>query len=164
MFIRTSEAFESSTTWSRTGSMPSLIHQAVASVSAESAECWIPNCRYSFEYILQSGEIAIIGLIKSNLVLHTYYHCHRMAETNHEYLNREPIKFHQVFCNQQPYVLDIRLWILFWYCRGCRSSGTQPRHWPQNPGIYNKMSQHVTDAEFKFCSACFWCICCLRGN
>jgi hypothetical protein len=72
----------------------------------------------------------------------SYYHCqgYATAETNYEYLDRDPTKFHRVFCNQRPYVLGIGIWILFWYHRGCRSSGTQPHRRPQKPGICNQMS------------------------
>ena len=87
-----------------------------------------------------------------------YYHCqgYATAETNPEYLNREPTKFHWVFCNQWLYALGTGIWILFGYHRGYWSSGTQPRRQPQNPGICNEMSHHVTNAEFKFRSASIW--------
>ena len=91
-------------------------------------------------------------------VLGTYTHCQRYAtpEANREYLNREPTKLHWVFCNQQPYILGIGIWILFGYHTSRWSSGTQPCRQRQKPGICNETSHHVTSAGFKFRSASTW--------
>jgi hypothetical protein len=95
---------------------------------------------FRFATVLLSSKALLRGCLRNGYV--PYYHCqgYATAEKNYEYLDREPTKFHRVFCSQRPYVLAIGISILFGYHRGRRSSGTQPRRRPQKPGICNEMS------------------------